>query len=552
MNIYDFIQHPDNGETYARNEVPPFEIATASVILATLEVDGTVVFSGSYMPDFYGKVVIDFAGLYDSFLKTFLPKTGIREINQTEYRKLFTATFGVVAGELTSEEPFSMSWYVANADMRPPEGFADWSETAFLTGQPAEKLTCFDTPEWLTWLDLDGGTCLKVRFYRKSDGSAFSDAVVSPSLPSPGCRSAEVTYSRLVRLALIVNPSNLAPYYDLILFSSGGEELTRQRYIYTDRTGQEKYYCFVNRLGGVDTLICRGENTLQPDVTHNIGRFQRTGGAEYSAMDDTNDTQVWQQQTGMVPYRWRDWVSELLAAKQGAAAYDTSDKAYREIVVKSSKLEMGDARQLASASFSYIMSDAGYTPSAAGQKSPGDLHQSSADSGGEPLDETVERSLPLNNGTTEAVVVPSERIVLNLEDFAPGTVVTWLVNGVVGGTVTVGSDASKEVLTIPYGASVSFAVEGTSGACVEMTYYEGLHSDSFYRAAWSGPVCVQVKERYTFAWSSPVCVQVEAPYTFGWSEAVCVETPETPSYSFGWSEAVCVQQYSYELTWEDF
>lgn len=551
MNINDFTQYPQAGKTYAKGEVPSFVIHTQNVIGVKLRVNSELVFSGQYNPDFDGVVTVDFAGLYDSCVETFLPDNGKTEISQSHFREQCMAEFRVISGEDTTDDTPIFIWYVANVNLNPAGGFDAWSRTAFLTGQPDEKPTCYDTPEWLTWFDLDGGSSLKVRFYRKATGNPFNDVLVSPSLPAGRCRSVAVGYSRLIRLALMVNPSNLMPYYDLILFNAKGDELTRQRYVYTDRTGKEQYYCFVNSLGGIDTLICRGEHTLQPDVTHNVGRFSVTGREEYSSIDDTDDTQQWRQETGMVPYRWRDWVSELLAAKCGAVVYDMYGKVYREIVLKSSELEMGNNGQLASASFIYIMSEAGYIPTTAGQKSAGDMHQSAAESGSEPLDETIERSLPFESGVTEAVSIPSERLLVNLDSFEAGTEVTYLIDGEIAGSLTVGSDANKTVLAIPYGASVSFMVEGAAGA-IEMSYYDGWRANEFYRASWTDPVCVQVKERYTFAWNGLVCVQVEAPYTFGWSEAVCVLIPEAPKYTFVWSEAVCVQQYSYVFTWEDF
>lgn len=553
MNTNDFIQYPESGKTYARNEVPPFVVSMQGSVLAELYVGGTKVFSGSYTSDFDGMVTVDFSDIYGNYLETRMPAVGDVEINQTGYRRLFTAIFRVLIGEETSEEPPVFAWYVANADLRPEGGFDTWCRTAFLTGQPAEKPIYHDTPEWLSWLDLDGGSCLKVRFYRKKNGQPFNDVVVSPSFSAPTCRSVSVGYKRLSRLAIMANPSNLMPYYDLVLFDAKGNELTRQRYLYVNKTGLEKYYCFVNGLGGIDTLVCRGENTLQPKVSHNIGRFNRTGnsGGTFVAMDDTDDQLKWSQETGAVPCLWRDWISDLFAAKRGAAVYDATTTAYHEIVVASSEVEMGDKGQVASASFSYIMSEAGSVITSAGQKSPDDMRQSAVDIADDLIDETIEMDIPLDEGVSEAVTIPSERLMVLFEGLVNGTVVTCFIDGVAAGTLTVGANADPFILTIPYGSNVSFGVDGSADAMVKLNYYEGRCAEEFYRAAWEEPVCVQREPAYFRTWSAAVCVQVEIPYSFGWSESVCVAVVGSQPYSYGWSESVCVLEHLHELTWHD-
>ena len=101
MNISEFSQKPTSGATYAKNEVPPFVITTNRTLLAILSIGNEIVFKGIYAPDFNGQISIDFRGLYDDYLKTIIPTTGIDEITHTEYRRQFTATFEVVVGEDT-------------------------------------------------------------------------------------------------------------------------------------------------------------------------------------------------------------------------------------------------------------------------------------------------------------------------------------------------------------------------------------------------------------------------------------------------------------------
>lgn len=557
MDINDIIQRPEIGSTYTMGEVPPFVINTQSTILAELAVDGETVFSGSYTPGFDGMVVVDFGGIYDSFLETDFPSKGKVEISHSSYRRLFTATFITMIGEDTTGEPPVFSWYVANAASKCGSTFGAWSSKAFLTRQPKEKPTYYDAPEWLTWLDLVGGSRLVVRFYRKNGD--LLDLQVATVL-SPGCHSANVSYKRLIRMVNVL-PNNLNGYYDLILFNEKGKELTRQRYLYKERTGLERYYCFVNNLGGIDTLVCQGENVLQPVLTHNVGRFR---GDEYASIDDTDDTLQWKQSTGMMPYRWRDWVAGLLAVKKGAMRYDPDTACYNEIVVTSSEVDMGDAGQLASAAFGYMMANADPMITDEGQTSESDMHQSAVNAVDALADASISESLVFDSGVTEAIEVNSEKLLVSLNGMDVGTVVTYLVDGEVAGTITVADDDDPVELTIPYGASVSFLFNSASAdAVVTLNYYEGWHSEDFFKFAWSRTVCVQKEPPYLFSWNGVVCVQRDKPCRFTWSEAVCVSVADAYSfswreavcvkgldpYSFSWREAVCVKQYIYELEW---
>lgn len=350
MNINSFSQKPQAGRTYAKNEVPPFAITTQDTVLAVLTTGSETVFQGSFSPDFNGQISIDFNGLYDNYLQTIIPSSSGDEITHTSYRREFTASFYVLIGEDLSGEPATLSWYVANAKQRSRTAFQTFARRNYLTNQPMEKVTNYESPEWVSWIDFSGGSWIEARFYPKTGGNK---SVTVFSTSNAGCYSVNVRYSRIIRM-LDVLPRQLKGYYDIILYeTSRGNEVCRQRYIYEERLGSEKYFCFVNALGGIDTLICKGENVLQPDTAHNIGRF----GDHYRALDDTDDQRKWSQNTGMMPTRYRNWVYELLTAKQGAEKYDPEAMNYYEIVVESSDVAMSDYGQLSSAAFGYILTE---------------------------------------------------------------------------------------------------------------------------------------------------------------------------------------------------
>ena len=196
------------------------------------------------------------------------------------------------------------------------------------------------------------------------------DAVVKSA--AAGCFTVNVSYGR-VRSLTNGLPSKLHGYYDLIL-CSGNAELCTQRYILEETTGHEHYFEMANALGGVDTLICVGENTLQPELEHNIGRF----GRQYKPLDDSDNTRKWSQRTGMVPYRWRDWIYELLSMPHVARKYDPNTATGFDIVVCESDISMGDNGQLAEATFSYMPADTDNVISDGERADDRTLHQSVA------------------------------------------------------------------------------------------------------------------------------------------------------------------------------
>lgn len=407
MNISDFSQKPVAGCTYAKNEVPAFVITTQSTLLAVLTIGNETVFQGSYSPDFSGQISIDFKGLYDEYLETLIPSSLGDEITHTAYRRQFTATFYVLIGEDTSGEPATLSWYVANAILNSSTAFQSWCRTNFLTNMPIEKVTNYESPEWLTWLELSGGSTLAVRFYPKTGGNLDVTVCTTSNI---GCYSANVRYSRLIQMANVLS-GRLKGYYDLILYDAKNTEMCRQRYIYEERSGREKYFCFVNALGGIDTLICDGENVLQPETTHNIGRFAD----RYRALDDTDDQRKWTQNTGLMPTKYRNWVYELLTAKQGAQKYDPAAMDYYEIVVATSEIGMTDFGELAEASFDYILNETVNVMLDTERAVDRSLHQSVAEEAEELDDLTVEKVMefsPAQGGgyETPALTVYTDHI----------------------------------------------------------------------------------------------------------------------------------------------
>ena len=221
----------------------------------------------------------------------------------------------------------------------------------------------------------------------------------------------------------------------------------------------------MNALGGIDTLICDGENVLQPETMHNIGRFAN----RYRALDDTDDHRKWTQGTGPMPNKHCNWAHELLTAKQGAQKYDPAAMDYYEIVVDMSEIAMGDFGQLAEASFGYIMSETGNVTPDTERAIDRNLHQSVADEAQEMDDLTQNAVVEFSNGTTTPVKIPANSVFVLFADSDPAEV-RYYIDDILAGSFHPGTDTSPVVLKTKVGVALHFATEGGLKA-MELKYY---------------------------------------------------------------------------------
>ena len=446
-------QQPTSGTIYAKNTVPKLILyANEDVIVKVwfkAPEDGgwepdNIMIEATYIPDLNGQITIDYEGLYDAFMKTLFPLSSGNSLYQEVYWYSFSAS---IVG-MESETSLQVGWRVANAILNSSTAYNDWADGNFLTNQPLEKVTNKDAPEWLTYLDdAQGDRILKARFYPKSGGK--EDVTVFTS-PETGCYTINVSYNRLIKMSSYLS-GQLLGYYDLILFDSKASEICRQRYIYDERTGKEKYFLFVNALGGIDTLLCQGENSLNPELTLNTGRCDR----RHISLDDSDNCRQWTQQTGHMPYRWRDWLYELMTVRQGAWKYANGN--YIPIVVVSAEIAMGDGDQLAAASFSYMLENMSRAISDTERASERTLHASVAEEAEELDDLTTQTVLefsPSQGGgyATEAVAIPATHIYVTVE--ATSTVYV-MVNGSLAEEIDPAS-RMPVVIEIDPGDEVSF------------------------------------------------------------------------------------------------
>lgn len=449
-------QYPQSLEHYAKNTVPAFIIETDEMVTVIVKcwqandyenfdwTDAETVFQGNYIPDFFNVVTVDFSDCYADYVKTNLPSASSNVVSHTEAATYFKAGIYNAAGTLVG----MYQWFVCNALLNSTTPFETWSQQNFLSNQPIEKKTNCESPEWLTYLDLTeyGNNVLKVRFYKKAGG--YEEATVRTDT-APGCYSVNVSYQRVIQMVNVL-PGTLWGYYDLILFTNGGTEICRQRYVLDERTGLEKYFLFINALGGIDTLICPGENVLQPETTHNIGRFDD----RYRALDNTDDQRKWTQNIGMVPTKYRDWVYELLTAKQGAQKYDPAAMDYYEIVVDTSTISMSDKGQLASSSFGYIYNKPVDVMRDTERAVDRSMHQSVADEAEEMEDMTKTVVLSFSDDgiggyETDVINIEATKFFIMFAKAASSRVVYIYIDGSERGQFNTFVDASP--IVVPFG-----------------------------------------------------------------------------------------------------
>lgn len=297
----------------------------------------TVVFTATYMPDLDTEVRFNIADIFRAYLKTALPNSDIY-LQQNVCRSFGFVITGL-SSSTTSSEYYDVLLSKAEVDDTPYV----YMQSHFLTLQPKDKTVTKDMPEHLT---VNGtgpltGLQLYARFYPTTGG--HSDVLIGPPASS-GINTFRFFWESLWQL----RPGNCNRYIDIVA-NDGKSDVMSQRYIYTHKTGREHYFLWVNALGGIDTICCDGANTLQPQVTHNVGRRQ----ALVIQLDDSDDYRQWQQQSGWFPWKQREWLWDFVSSKHGHWIYDPEKPAYTEIIITSADMEASDDEQLVQFTFTY-------------------------------------------------------------------------------------------------------------------------------------------------------------------------------------------------------
>lgn len=447
-------QYPDTMSF--KNAVKEFIVPTQVGVTLSLflgnDTSGTLLFEGNYQPDFSNNVRIDVSDIVAEQLKTVLPSSN--NYLQADWAKVFC--YRITDGGDRADGTFT----VINAACKTEDGIADWLASNFLTNQPMEQHACKDAPLWISFYDADGGLSLKARFYPKAGGNI--DVSIATT-NGAGCYTCNVSYDRLIR-QIAALPSSLYGYYDVLLMD-GDDIKAKQRYIYSERTGNEQYYCFVNALGGIDTLICQGENVLQPDITYNIGRF----GKSFRQLDDTDTIRAWTQNTGMLPWKWRNWLFEIFAQKDGCWKY--ADKVYTEIIISEGNLSVSNNGQLTSNTFGYILTE-NTSVIGSDERAAYAFRKSVADEAEEYESDMQAIELAFEDGETETIPIPAKVILVlaTADAVVEATPISYLVDGTVVDDFTPSTTEPVQI-ALPAGDELSFETENVSVTGLILNYY---------------------------------------------------------------------------------
>lgn len=357
-NIIDFDSCPDSQGCYALNQLPAFNFEALKPWTAVFGLYPARNFTGSYQPNPDNDMIsVNFRDLCEEKLATRIPSTDV--YSQSDHTKWFYVKWD------DGKDSVTVQFLVSNALLKSEDRLNVWAWNHFLTNQQEVKHITKDSPEWLTYYDPNKSLRVVARVYPKN-GNPIDVAITNGH---SGVTSVNVSCRKIQ--SLLSSSMQLNGYYDIMLLNGNTVRAT-QHYVIHKATGTEKYFLFVNALGGIDTLICRGDNILQPEITFNTGRL----GNRRMALDDTEDIRVWQQNMRF-EWRQRNWVLELLKRKQAAAIYNPKTKTTEEIVVTGIDFTAGDRERLATASFTYMMADADDFPSTLQNESKASIDQRS-------------------------------------------------------------------------------------------------------------------------------------------------------------------------------
>ena len=448
-------QYPDamSFKNKLKEFVIPTQVGVSLSLFLGNNTSGTLLFEGNYQPDFSNNVKIDVSDIVEEQLKTVLPSNNNNYL-QADWSKGFF--YRITDGSDRADGTFT----VVNAACKTNKAIATWLESNFLTNQPMEAMSRKDAPHWLSFYDANGGLSLVGRFYKKSGGNVDVNICTTNGA---GCYTCNVSYDKLIRL-LAALPSSLHGYYDVLLMD-GDNIKAKQRYIYKERTGNEQYYCFVNALGGIDTLICQGENVLNPEITYNIGRF----GKSFRQLDDTDTIRAWTQNTGMLPWKWRNWFYEIMAVKAGAWRYE--DKTYTEIVLIESSIAASNRGQLQGYTFGYILTE-NTSVIGSDERAAYAFRKSVADEAEEYESDMQAIELAFTDGETEAIPIPAKVILVlaTADAVVEATPISYLVDGTVVDDFTPSTTEPVQI-ALPAGDELSFETENVSVNGLILNYY---------------------------------------------------------------------------------
>ena len=338
---------PLSGASYSKANLRPFKVRCNGNLYVDVRMSNNseLLFSGSYLPGFDGCVEFDIKDVLESLLYAvfYIENDGaFSQIN-------FSLPLIVYLTDDDDNEVVMFSVRNINANTYPTLPTA--IKRSFLTIQPSVKKTTINSPEYLSYYFLSGQRVM-VKFYRKN-GTTETVSLFDTSSLSDVCFTIDVSFKRVVGFSSAW-PNILQPYYDVFVVDASGNRISNtQRYQVVDETGREKYYIFANSLGGIDTLICSGDLTQNPEVEYGVGNFD----GKLVQLDDSDDSVVYKQNSGYISRINEQWMRDFMMTKGLKYLFDPDTCKVKPIVITETNAEINDHNVFASFDFSYKVSD---------------------------------------------------------------------------------------------------------------------------------------------------------------------------------------------------
>jgi len=363
MSMY-FIQTPATLYNTYINRLNNLVIGTDHRVVVELQggsqdpFDETVLFNGVYTP-WDGKVEVDLkdiiAGCFDIALP-YNPFPNPQEGWYSEFKVLVSDADGE---DSDISDVFSVCAKESLSVSADPLNYEIVEKCLPQTKQPALKHTTAEGVELLTMMCLDD----------KNGDIAISSINNKPcyySLLKSALRPEPSTYSkaliadvspRFINFLAQINP-NILDYqfpieaddpilsYEISLCSY--DTVIKRSYIIDRSTGREKYFAFVNSYGGIDTLIMRGDNVLEPETEYPVADF---GGKLVQRNDDDTDRRIWHQYSGRFDRAWKEVLNDFAETRQ--KYWKIENYSFIPIVVTECSRSFADRDNLVSFDFRY-------------------------------------------------------------------------------------------------------------------------------------------------------------------------------------------------------
>lgn len=311
--------------------IEPIEIASSLTVQFQLKLGSVTLLDETYKPSPGNRVNVDIRAIVNDNLQVAVPTSDI--YHQEGAVRDFTCiidgqslSFKAIKGGVDQLGESPSSWLLSN----------------WLTWRPQVSYVSHNVPCWLSYYATQSGLSVKVRGY-------FSDSTNSvatiATLTSGSFTTLNVSLERISGLF----PKAPGAYDIWVQDSTGAVKTYVQRFIYERFPSRFSVFVFVNSLGGIDTLVCKGITTIAGKYTPETAYF-----GEELMESHLDNEQTIEQNTGLLETAAeREWIPDFFASEH---RWVEQKGILKPIVLRESKTKFDNRNILVSANFSYTIS----------------------------------------------------------------------------------------------------------------------------------------------------------------------------------------------------